>query len=152
VVISGTVEGVDAASIALKERGAKRVIPLAVSGAFHSPAMEGAGVRMREYLTEFSDFHLIHDPQLPVVANVTADYVRTAAEACDNLVAQVSGPVRWVETVQRLVADGYTTFVECGPGTVLAGLIKRIAPDAKTYTVSDSTTLEATLTALKESA
>lgn len=152
VVISGTTEGVEAASIALKERGAKRVIPLAVSGAFHSPAMEGAGARMREYLREFSDVHLLHDPHVPIVANITADYVGTAAEASENLVAQVSGPVRWVESVQRLVADGYTTFVECGPGTVLTGLIKRIALEAKTYNVSDSTTLEATVAALKGSA
>lgn len=152
VVISGTAEGVEAAGIALKERGAKRVIPLAVSGAFHSPAMEGASIRMREYLNEFQNAHLIHDPRLPVVANVTADYSQTGTEACANLVAQVSGPVRWVETIQRLVADGYTTFVECGPGTVLTGLIKRIAPEAKTYNVSDSATLEATVNALKGSA
>lgn len=142
VVISGETPAVLAASALLKERGAKRVVPLAVSGAFHSPLMERAAVTMRGIL-ELTD---AADPRLPVVSNVTADYARSAADVRANLAAQVAGPVRWVESIERLAGDGYTTFVECGPGTVLAGLIKRIAPEAAAYSVSDT----ATLTAAKE--
>ncbi len=137
VVISGESAAVEAAGELCKQRGAKRLAPLAVSGAFHSPLMEMAAVTMRGVLA-LTD---VADPGLLVVANVTADYVRTGAEVRACLAAQVAGPVRWVESVGRLAADGYTTFVECGPGAVLAGLIKRIAPQATTYGVSDKATL-----------
>lgn len=133
VVISGEASAVSAVSERLKTQGAKRVLPLAVSGAFHSPLMEWAAVQLRDV---FADAE-ISAPDLPIVANVTADYETTADEIRANLSAQVAGPVRWIETIQRLTADGYTTFIECGSGTVLAGLIKRIAPDAVTYSVGD---------------
>lgn len=137
VVISGETSAVAAVSERLKTQGAKRVLPLAVSGAFHSPLMEWAAVQLRDV---FADAE-ISAPDLPIVANVTADYETTADEIRANLSAQVAGPVRWIETIQRLTADGYTTFIECGSGTVLAGLIKRIAPDAVTYSVGDRTGL-----------
>ena len=137
IVISGEVNAVNEASLLLKEKGAKRVLPLAVSGAFHSPLMEPASYVMKGVL-ELAD---VQDARIPVVANVTADYQRTAAEVRANLAAQVAGPVRWIETIERLSQDGFTTFIECGPGNVLAGLIKRIAPEAKTYSVSDMTSL-----------
>lgn len=133
VVISGEERAVNAVSERLKTQGAKRVLPLAVSGAFHSPLMEWAAVQLRDVFASAD----IAAPELPVVANVTADYETTADEVRANLSAQVAGPVRWIETIQRLTADGYTTFIECGSGTVLAGLIKRIAPDAVTYSVGD---------------
>ena len=145
VVISGEAAAVEAAGVALKERGAKRVVALAVSGAFHSPLMEPAVEIMRKELIEAP----LANPTLPIVANVTADYEWSADDVRANLAAQVAGPVRWTETVRRLVADGYTTFIECGPGTVLTGLIKRIAPDAVTYNVSDSATLRATVAAIE---
>lgn len=144
IVVSGEAGAVEAVSALLKERGAKRVVPLAVSGAFHSPLMETASAVMKGVL----ELTAIADPALPIVANVTADYEKTAAEVSANLVAQVAGPVRWVETIQRLTADGYTTFVECGSGNVLAGLIKRIAPDARTFSVGDPATLDAAKEAL----
>jgi [acyl-carrier-protein] S-malonyltransferase len=133
VVISGESEAVDSAAIILKEKGAKRVIPLAVSGAFHSPLMQPAADIMRTQLQTATLFA----PRIPIVANVIADYETTADSVRENLIVQVAGPVRWVETIQRLMADGYTTFIECGTGTALAGLIKRIAPDAVVYSVGD---------------
>jgi [acyl-carrier-protein] S-malonyltransferase len=139
VVISGETPAVEAASARLREQGAKRVVPLAVSGAFHSPLMELASAVMRGVLERAE----IGDPRLPIIANVTADYEKNAREVRANLATQVSGPVRWVETIQKFVTDGYDTFVECGPGTVLTGLIKRIAPGATVYSVSDTETLKA---------
>lgn len=144
VVISGETNAVAEVTNLLKEKGAKRVLPLAVSGAFHSPLMEPAAEMMAKALADA----VVEDPNLPIVANVTADYERTAAEVRANLTAQVAGPVRWTETIERLVADGYTTFIECGPGSVLAGLIKRIAPDAVTCSVGDTASLRAAKEAL----
>jgi [acyl-carrier-protein] S-malonyltransferase len=138
VVISGESAAVDSAAIILKEKGAKRVIPLAVSGAFHSPLMQPAADVMREKLKNAT----LVAPTIPIIANVIADYETTADSVRENLTLQVAGPVRWVETIQRLTADGYTTFIECGTGTALAGLIKRIAPDAVVYSVADMAGLE----------
>ena len=137
VVISGEIAAVARATELLKIRGAKRVLPLTVSGAFHSPLMEVAVSTLRGVL-QLTD---VNDPDLPIVQNVTADYARTADDVKANLAAQVAGPVRWTETVERLVADGATAFVECGPGGVLAGLIKRIAPGAFTFSVGDTASL-----------
>jgi len=137
IVISGEAHAVERASELLKARGAKRVVPLAVSGAFHSPLMETAVATLRGVL-QLTD---VSDPSLPVVQNVTADYARSADEVKVNLAAQVAGPVRWVEMVERLVGDGVTTFVECGPGSVLTGLIKRIAPGVVCFSVGDTASL-----------
>jgi [acyl-carrier-protein] S-malonyltransferase len=90
----------------------------------------------------------VSDPGIPLVANVTADYEASAEEVKANLAAQVAGPVRWIETIELLSQDGYSTFIECGPGSVLAGLIKRIAPEAKTYSVSDTASLQSAREAL----
>lgn len=136
-VISGEAAAVEAACALLKAQGAKRVVPLSVSGAFHSPLMAMAAASMQRELR----FAEISDPRIPIVANVTAQYEATAAEVRATLSAQVAGPVRWVETIELLVADGFTTFIECGPGMVLAGLIKRIAPTAVTYSVGDRASL-----------
>jgi [acyl-carrier-protein] S-malonyltransferase len=144
IVISGEASAVTAVSDLLKARGAKRIVPLAVSGAFHSPLMEWAAVELRGVFAEAE----IVSPALPIVANVTADYEATPEEIRANLSAQVAGPVRWIETIQRLTADGYTNFVECGSGSVLAGLIKRIAPDATTYSVGDTASLQKAVEAL----
>jgi [acyl-carrier-protein] S-malonyltransferase len=90
----------------------------------------------------------IADPVLPIVSGVTASYARNADAIRANLAAEAACPVRWVECVERLVADGYTTFVECGPGTTLAERIRRIAPGAMVYSVNDGATLAATKEAL----
>lgn len=144
VVISGETPAVLAAGALCKQRGAKRVVPLAVGGAFHSPLMELAAVTMRGVL----ELTTVADPMLPCVSNVSADYARMAEEVRTGLAAQVAGPVRWIECVERLVRDGYLHFVECGPGTVLGGLIKRIAPEATVYAVGDAATLAGTKHAL----
>ena len=96
------------------------------------------------------DLTNIDDPTHPIIQNVTADYARTGDEIKRNLAAQVAGPVRWTETVERLVADGVTTFVECGPGNVLGGLVKRIAPGAYPFAVGDRASLAKTQDTLKE--
>ncbi|WP_309723192.1 ACP S-malonyltransferase [Armatimonas sp.] len=145
VVISGEVAALEAVAPLLKERGAKRVLPLEVSGAFHSPLMASAA----EALKPIIDSAAIAAPRLPIVANVTADYETTSDEIKANLAAQVAGPVRWTETIQKLAGDGYTHFVECGSGKVLAGLIKRIAPEAIVFSVGDSASLAAAVEGLK---
>lgn len=146
VVISGTPEGVAAASEIAKAKGARKVMPLKVSGAFHSRLMSGAAQAMAHLLPEMT----IQDAAIPVIANLTADYERTAAEIRTNLAAQIDHPVRWEETIGRLAADGFDTFVEVGSGTVLAGLMKRLAPGTTVYSVGDSASLNAAVAALSQ--
>ena len=126
-VISGQVGAVARASEIATEMGAKRVVPLNVSGAFHSPLMQNAADALLEALKAAE----INDPVTPVVANYTADFETTAAEVRDNLAKQITGSVRWVESVNRMLDAGAEGFIELGSGNVLAGLIKRIAPEAE---------------------
>ncbi len=139
VVISGSPEGVARASEGAKAAGAKRVLPLNVSGAFHSALMAPATEAMKYALR----VAVIHPTQIPVVANLTANYEATPDEIRANLAAQIDHPVRWEETVGRLAADGFDVFVEVGSGAVLAGLMKRIAPGVRTYSVGDSAGVQA---------
>lgn len=122
VVISGTLEGVKEATVRLKEAGAKRALPLAVGGGFHSPCMESARVSLAEAIeqTEFST------PRCPVYQNVDARPHTSPEEIKANLVAQLTSPVRWTQSVQAMAADGAEEFVELGPGKVLQGLIAKI--------------------------
>jgi len=122
IVISGTVEGIRLATEELKQRGAKRIVPLSVSGGFHSPCMEPA----REELEEAIRKARFSRPVCPVYQNVTAMPVTDPAEIMDNLVAQLTSPVRWTQTVERMIADGAASFTEAGPGNVLQGLIKKV--------------------------
>lgn len=133
VVISGAVSGVAAATEALKARGARRIVPLNVSGAFHSRLMDAAAQAMAHVLQDV----VISDASLPVVANVTADYERSAEEIRSNLAAQIDHSVRWEESIGRLVQNGFDRFVEVGSGTVLSGLMKRLAPGATTAAAGD---------------
>jgi len=126
IVISGSVPGVQAAMEKAKERGARLVKELVVSGAFHSPLMESAREGLRRALDEAA----IQDARIPVYANVTAEPVQKAPAIRDLLYRQLTSPVRWSETVQHMARDGATIFCELGPGKVLQGLVKRIAPDA----------------------
>lgn len=146
VVISGTPEGVAAASELAKAKGARKVMALNVSGAFHSHLMSGAAQAMAHLLPDMT----IQNTAIPVVANLTADYETTADEIRTNLAAQIDHPVRWEETIGRLVADGFDTFVEVGSGTVLAGLMKRLAPGVTVYSVGDSASLKAAVAALAQ--
>lgn len=122
VVISGTIEAVKEASVKAKEAGAKRALPLAVGGGFHSPCMESARVKLAEAIeqTEF------HTPRCPVYQNVDAKPHTSPEEIKANLVAQLTSPVRWTQSVRAMLADGAEEFVELGPGAVLQGLIAKI--------------------------
>ena len=122
VVISGTKEGVAAACAALKEAGAKRALPLAVSGGFHSPCMESA----REELAAAIASTEFHTPHCPIYQNVDAKPHTDPEEIKANLIAQLTSPVRWTQSVRAMLADGAEEFVECGPGNVLQGLISKI--------------------------
>ena len=138
-VISGDPAGVTRAGERCKARGAKRVIPLKVSGAFHSPLMAPAVDGLREALTEAS----FADPMFPVIANASGEAVRTGVDAKRLLVDQLTAPVRWVACMQAAagLAPG-ATFIEIGPGNVLAGLVKRIVPAAKTVTLGTADEVE----------
>ena len=146
VVIAGHARAVAKAGERAKALGAKRVIPLAVSAPFHCALMKPAELRLAP---ELRALHAT-DPTVPVVANVDAEPKRTAAAAIDALIRQVSAPVRWEEVVRRLIAEGVTTFVELGPGAVLAGLIRKIDRNADVFNVEDAAGLE-TLTARRTS-
>lgn len=146
VVVAGDRQGLSSLTRLAKEAGAKRVIPLQVSGPFHSSLMEPAARELAEVLQKVP----LADPLVPLVSNVTADYVYTAAAVRENLVKQVASPVRWEEGIRRLVEDGYHTFVEVGPGNVLSGLIKRIDRRAVVGQVENIETLEKTLALLQE--
>ena len=139
-VIAGSKAAVDKACEVLKANGAKRALPLPVSAPFHSSLMRPAAEALREKLAsvEFAA------PRIPVLNNIDVA-VETAPERIrDALVRQAAGPVRWVEGVQALKARGVATIVECGPGRVLSGMVKRIAPDLATATVYDPATLAET--------
>lgn len=139
VVISGSPEGVLKASEIAKTNGARRIVPLNVSGAFHSALMAPAVEAMTYALRDAA----IRDASIPVVANLTAEYKTRADEIRASLAAQIDHPVRWEESIRRLAADGFDTFVEVGAGTVLAGLMKRLAPDAAVYSIGDSGAVQA---------
>nr|WP_255603316.1 ACP S-malonyltransferase [Oscillochloris sp. ZM17-4] len=132
MVISGGARAVERAGLLAKERGAKRVLPLKVSAAFHSPLMRQASEGMA-YELEHAD---VRDLAVPLIANVSAQELRTADEVRHEAVAQVVAPVRWIASVQAMAGRGCTTFVEIGPGKVLTGLIRRIAPQARLVTLS----------------
>lgn len=127
LVISGSLKGIDIACEKMKAAGAKRALPLQVGGAFHSPLMEPA----REELAKAIESTRFSAPICPVYQNVNAMPSTDVAEIKRNLIAQLTSQVRWTQSVQRMVADGATTFIECGPGKVLQGLVKKIAPQAE---------------------
>ncbi|GET26119.1 malonyl CoA-acyl carrier protein transacylase [Prolixibacter sp. NT017] len=122
LVISGSNEGIDKACAKLTELGAKRALKLMVGGAFHSPLMEPA----RTELAEAIEATTFNQPNCPVYQNVTASAVTDPDEIRKNLVAQLTAPVRWTQTVKTMIADGATSFTEIGPGKVLQGLVKKV--------------------------
>ena len=132
LVISGSRRGIEIACVKLKEAGAKRALPLQVGGAFHSPLMEPARAELAAAI-ENTPFRA---PACPIYQNVNASPSRDTAAIKANLIAQLTAPVRWTQTVQNMVKDGATAFIECGPGKVLQGLIKKIAPDVATGSVA----------------
>ncbi|WP_099352390.1 ACP S-malonyltransferase [Fredinandcohnia onubensis] len=146
IVISGSAEGVKRACELAKEKGAKRAIPLEVSGPFHSSLMEPAAEKLRSVLDQIK----IVDASVPVVANVNAEEMTSAEQIKENLVKQLYSPVLWENSVQYMLDQGVDTFIEIGPGKVLSGLIKKVNRRVATYAISDTETLESTIRALKE--
>jgi [acyl-carrier-protein] S-malonyltransferase len=144
LVISGEVAAVSRAGELAKERGAKRVIPLNVSGAFHSPLVKEAALELGKALRNVQ----YGIPKLKVYANVTSEPVDETSQWAELLEVQLSSPVRWTESVQHIRRDGVTTFVECGVGEVLSGLVRRIDKEAISSQVKDKDSLEATMARL----
>ncbi|WP_110933159.1 ACP S-malonyltransferase [Paenibacillus bouchesdurhonensis] len=144
IVVSGSCEGIAAVAERVKEIGARRAIPLEVSGPFHSSLMKSAAERLAGKLEQIT----IHDASIPVVANVTASAVQGRSDICSLLVEQVYSPVLWEDSIAWLIAQGVDTFVEIGPGSVLTGLIKKINRGVTTYNVNSLESLEQTAAAL----
>lgn len=132
IVITGYRQGVEKASEVLSQAGAKRVLPLKVSGPFHSPMMKEAGDKLEQVLqkTELTPL------RIPYVTNVTAEYVRDIQETKKLLREQVASSVRWQQSMERMIADGVTTFVEIGPGKTLAGFLRKISRDVKVINIA----------------
>jgi [acyl-carrier-protein] S-malonyltransferase len=148
VVIAGHAAAVERASALCKAKGAKRAVPLPVSAPFHCALMQPAQDRLAPELEALA----FGDPLPPLVNNVDAEVVREGAACRGGLVRQVSGTVRWQESVERLVREGVTTFVEIGPGSVLSGLVRKIAKGTQVLNVDSPDSLEATVAALRAGA
>ena len=146
VVITGDSDAVKATSDYLLANGVRRVVPLAVSGAFHSKYMENAGKEFASFVSELE----LNDAKMPVITNVDAAETLKADDFKSKMPKQISSSVHWTQTIQKMVEEGVDTFVEIGPGKVLAGLNKKIAPETTMYNVFDKASLDATVTALKE--
>jgi [acyl-carrier-protein] S-malonyltransferase len=136
-VLSGTAESIDQAEVLVKEAGAKRAVRLPVAGAFHSPLMQPAADKMDDFLSGTE----LGAPNKPVLSNVTAN-VHETASIQQNMVRQITSSVQWVASVQQLVADGVDEIIECGPGKVLAGLIKRIDKNVAVRNIGQLSDLE----------
>ncbi|AZV42229.1 malonyl CoA-ACP transacylase [Peribacillus asahii] len=146
IVISGTRKGVETAMVQVKEKGAKRALPLDVSGPFHSALMKPAAEQLNEVLNKIS----IVQADIPVISNVTAEPITEPADIQEKLIEQLYSPVLWEDSVKKLLDLGVDTFVEVGPGKVLGGLIKKIDRSVNIYSVSSLETLAKTIEALKE--
>lgn len=132
IVITGEKAAVEAAGVALKEAGARRVLPLKVSGPFHSPMLKGAGEELRKELESVAFDKL----EIPYITNVTADYVEDSSEIKELLVSQISSSVCWEQSMRRLIADGVETFIEIGPGKTLSGFLRKIDKSVKVRNIS----------------
>lgn len=145
IVISGTKAGVEEACALAKETGAKRAIPLVVSGPFHSRLMEPAAEKFKLVINQIN----FKDPVIPIVSNVTNELLVSKDDITTEMIKQLSSPVLWEQNVQKLIDLGVTTFIECGPGKVLAGLIKKINREVNVHCVYDEATLKETVASLK---
>ncbi len=145
IVISGEIAAIEYAAQIARQFGAVKVVPLKVSGAFHSPLMSEAKELFRQYVVKAN----FKDADVPVVANVTGQPVTDGNEMKKLLVEQLTSPVRWVDCVRTMHENGVKVFVELGPGRVLSGLVRRIVPDAVTFCVEDPKSFEETVNALE---
>ena len=146
IVIAGEIPAIRRAAEVAKELGARRTIELPVSVSFHCSLLRG----VEPLLSAELDNVMLSKLEIPVVANITADYLKTEAAIRDALVRQVSNAVLWQDSIEKMIADGYNTFVEVGPGKSLTGLMKKINPDVWVHQVEDVKTLEKVLAALGE--
>jgi [acyl-carrier-protein] S-malonyltransferase len=129
-----------------KARGAKRVIPLAVSGAFHSPVMQPAAEGLAADIATTT----VHDAAIPVIGNITAAPLTSAQDIRQEMAQQIASPVQWIRTISYLADTGVTTFIEIGPGQALTGMVKRIAKGVTTINVSNAADLEKAVTTIRE--
>lgn len=148
IVISGDKDKIGRAVELAKAKGAKRAIPLQVAGAYHSRLMEGGRAKVAAELVKLP----MREPTVPVISNVTARPGGSVGEIKDLLVRQVTGAVRWSESMQWLIGQGVTRFIELGPGNVLAGLMKRINKDVEMISVSDGASLDAAVLTIRQGA
>lgn len=146
VVITGDNDAVAKTSEHLLANGVRRVVPLPVSGAFHSKFMEKASVGFAEFASSLE----LNNASVPVITNVDAQATTSSEDFRTKMPKQICSSVYWTQTIQKMVENGVEYFIEIGPGKVLAGLNKKIAPEAKVYNVSDAASLEATILSLKE--
>lgn len=144
IVLSGSVEGIEAAAAKAKDKGIKRAIPLPVAGAYHSRLMKSAQDKLAQVLESAA----IVSPAVPVVCNFEARPVARQEEIRSTLTAQVTGSVRWVESMQYLISQGHTLFIELGPDATLAGLMGKIDKSVKVISIKDSATLESAVAEL----
>ena len=144
IVITGEEEAVGKAAQALSEAGAKRCLPLKVSGPFHSALLEGAGKKLGEELEKVA----IQNPQIPYVCNVDASYVKETTGIKELLEKQVSSSVCWQQSVENMIADGVDTFIEIGPGKTLTGFMRKINKDVKVMNIENIKDLDAVCEAL----
>lgn len=145
IVITGKKAAVEEASARLKEAGAKRVLPLNVSGPFHSAMLEQAGRELADVLEGVQIWEL----KLPYVTNVTAEYVTDSAQTKELLAKQISSSVRWQQSVERMIQNGVDVFVEIGPGRTLAGFMRKINKDVKVYNIQTTEDMEKVTAELK---
>ncbi len=138
IVITGEEKAAQTAVEELTKAGAKRCVPLKVSGPFHSPLLTGAGEKLAKELENVE----IHEIGIPYIANVTADYVTDKTQVKPLLQKQVSSSVKWQQTIERMIADGVDTFVEIGPGKTLSGFMRKINKDMKVYNIEKTEDLE----------
>ena len=138
IVVSGKSEVINKLLILGEEEEEVNIIPLKVSAPFHSSLMKKAKDNLASYIENIN----IQDPKIPVICNVTADYVKTKEEVKDALIEQVTHPIKWVDIIKRMNSEGINCFIEVGPGNVLKKLIKQILPKAKVYNVCDLESLE----------
>lgn len=148
ITVAGEIAAVEKCCEIAKEKGAKRAMLLPVSAPFHCSMLKEAGEKLAREMENIT----VSDMQIPLITNVTGDYLRAKEEIKPTLVKQVSSSVRWEEGVRRMIADGVDTFVEVGPGKTLCGFMKKIDKEKKAYNVEDMASLEKTLAGLAENA
>ena len=146
IVVSGKSEVIDQLLILGEEEEDINIVPLKVSAPFHSSLMRKAKENLASYIKNVN----IQDPQIPVICNVTADYVKTKEEIKNALIEQVTNPIKWVDIITKMNSEGINYFIEVGPGNVLKKLIKQILPKAKVYNVYDSESLEEVIRRLNQ--